>query len=105
MGMNFDQNSDWKGRFNGLIMSFQSEIRKTTTIGFKMISASKLTGELQECYQLLGKRTLEAIKNGEIEWRDPKVKILMTQISEIEEALNGYEEDVQLLKRNDKDSF
>jgi hypothetical protein len=96
--MNFDQNSDWKGRFNGIFSSIQGEIRKTTAIGFKMISASKLTGELQECYQLLGKRTLEAIKNGELEWRDPKVKILMTQIAELESILNEYEEDVQTLK-------
>lgn len=99
MSMNFDQNSDWKGRVNGILATVHTEIKRTTTIGFKMINASRLTGDLDDCYQLLGKRLLEALENGELEWRDPKAKILITEIKELEQLLNSHEEDVQILKK------
>jgi hypothetical protein len=97
-----EQEGNLFNRVNGFINLCQSEIKKTTAIGMKMISASKVATDLNESYRLLGKHTLDAVKNGELEWRDPKLKILMTQIMELEHALETHEDDVSDLKRRDR---
>ena len=101
-GLMQDQNQNLINRVNGFIHLCQSEIKRTTAIGMKMFSATKVTSDLNECYRLLGKHTLDSVKRGELEWRDPKLKILMTQILELEDMLERHENEVLGLKDRDK---
>lgn len=94
-----EQDSSWKKRAFGVIQACETELRRTTAIGVKMVQASKASGELHETYEELGKALVRAIKSGNLEWRDPHIRILMTRADELESLLTGMEDDVQDLKR------
>lgn len=91
----------WKNKVQGLITQCQVEIRRTTAIGMKMISASKANTDLHEAYENLGRLTVKAMKSKELEWRDPQVRMLMTNIEELEQVLHDFEDEVQILKDTD----
>ena len=59
-----EDNVDWKNKFNDLLNTCQTELKKTTQIGMKMLSASQSNAKLHETYEALGLWLKEAIENG-----------------------------------------
>jgi hypothetical protein len=88
----------WKNKFQDLMQSCQDELKRTTAIGKKMLSASRSNSQLHEVYEELGRITLEAIKAGELEWDNADVKSVIEKIEQLEVELKEYEEDLQKIK-------
>ena len=74
-------------------------MRRTTAIGMKMIHASKASGDLHETYEELGRLVAKAIKEGELEWKEPRARVLMTHAEDLENLLQDMEGQVQDLKK------
>jgi len=91
--------NDWKDRFNDLVQSAQSELKKTTKIGMKMISASHSNVQLHEAYEALGKWVLEEIEAKRVLVTKPKIQDLVDKIKTLENELESYEKDVQEIKK------
>ena len=91
---------DWKVRFNELVQSCQTELKRTTQIGMKMLSASQSNAELHDSYEELGRLAKSAMKSGSLQWEDEKAKELMDKILGLEEKLEGLEEDVKNIKNS-----
>ncbi len=71
------QNNDWKERFNDLVSTCQTELKKTTKIGMKMISASQSTSQLHEAYETMGKWLFEQVQSGKISIDDVEIEGLV----------------------------
>lgn len=101
--MSSDQNKqnlgDWKNKFSDLLNTCQSELKKTTQIGLKMVSASQSNAKLHDTYEALGQWLKEAVENGDITIQDEDVKNLLALANQLEEELKGYEQDVQDIKK------
>jgi hypothetical protein len=95
------ENTNWKIRLQSLLNVAQSELKKTTVIGKKMLSASQSNSLLKEDYEELGQLVREAIHSGELQWNHPRVSELLNQIHEREEELKKLEEDVQKIKQDE----
>ena len=97
-----DKNSqnDWMHKFQEMINSCQVELKKTTQIGMKMLSASQSNAQLHECYESLGVLIREAIKKGEVNWSDQRVDELMGKIDKLEVEMEEFEKEVHEIKRS-----
>ncbi|MBL7665099.1 MAG: hypothetical protein JNM93_08200 [Bacteriovoracaceae bacterium] len=102
MTPDFDLNT-WKAKFQDLVQSAQDEIKKTTAIGKKMISASKSNSTLHDAYEKLGILVEKAIHNNEIKWEDPQVTEILEQIKNCKDELNRFEEEVRQIKTSPQD--
>lgn len=91
---------DWKAKFNDLVNTCQSELKKTTKIGMKMFSASQSTTKLHESYEQIGILIKELHDKNEIEIKDEKILELISQTNELHEELDSYEQDVQDIKKS-----
>lgn len=94
------EDNNWKIKFQSLFNQAQTELKRTTAIGKKMLSASQSNTQLKETYEKLGQLTLEAIKSGELKWQDSKVRELMNKVNQLEEELKKLEEEVQKIKKD-----
>jgi seryl-tRNA synthetase len=94
------ENTNWKLRVQDLINTAQSELKKTTAIGMKMLSASQSNTQLKENYEELGSMVVEAIKKGDIQWPNPRVQEIINEVDRLEDELKNLEEDVQNIKRD-----
>ena len=92
-------NADWKNKFNDLVHTAQSEIKKTTKIGMKMLSASQSNSEIHENYEQIGMIMKKAIENGEVEFDNDEVLNLIAKINSLEEEMKNIEQDVQNIKK------
>lgn len=92
----------WKERFNYFLKNCHDEFRKTTVIGKKMISASRINNSLRESYVELGMLTVEAIRNSELDWDSRRARELLEMISSYEEDLKTMEIEVEDLKQMNK---
>ncbi|ATH06829.1 hypothetical protein BIY24_02410 [Halobacteriovorax marinus] len=90
----------WKDRFNEIVQVCQEEIKRTTEIGKKMLSASKTNTMLHESYEELGALTFKALEDGTLEFDDPRVKELVNTIRSCEFDLEKIESDVNDIKKN-----
>jgi anti-sigma28 factor (negative regulator of flagellin synthesis) len=99
--MNNDKNTqDWKLKLNDLVQTCQSELKKTTKIGMKMLSASQSNAQLHETYEELGHWLKNSIESGDLKIEDAKVIELIAKVRQLESELEGYEEEVQNIKKN-----
>ena len=94
------EQTDWKAKFNDLLDTCQSELKKTTQIGKKMLSASHSNAELSDIYKELGMKFKTMIENGEVSVDDAEITELIAKASKLEADLEGFESDVQSLKKN-----
>ena len=92
--------SPWKNRVQEMLNICQEELKKTTEIGKKMISASKANSELHETYELLGQEILKDIRNKKINWENTEAQRLIKIIEQKEELLESMETQVQDIKKN-----
>jgi pyruvate formate-lyase activating enzyme-like uncharacterized protein len=93
-----NQNHAWKERVQGIFQTCSDEIKKTTEIGMKMLSASKTNSQLHESYEELGHLVYKAMKNKEIDWDNARAKELMTLIMSCKKDLKDLEEEVVKIK-------
>ena len=93
------EQTDWRAKFNDLLDTCQSELKKTTQIGKKMLSASQSTAELNDIYRNLGMKFKEAIEKGEVSSSDPEFEELVATGVKLESDLEGFESEVQSLKK------
>lgn len=90
--------TDWKLKINDLVQTCQAEIKKTTKIGIKMLSASQSSAELHDIYEELGKWVFSQNKSGKILISDEKIQYLVKRVDELEAQLESYEKEVQDIK-------
>ena len=93
--------SQWKDKLNTLLNSAQSELKRTTAIGIKLVSASQANSQLHEKLEELGKLAFSALEDKELQWHNPKVHDLVKEIQNLHATLEAYEEDVQQIKKGD----
>lgn len=92
--------SPWKNKFHTLLNSAGSELKRTTAIGIKLVSASQINSQLHEKLEALGKLTVEAMEAGQLQWGDEKAQDLLEQIKKLQTTLEAYEEDVRHIKNS-----
>ncbi|OFZ14279.1 MAG: hypothetical protein A2X86_05370 [Bdellovibrionales bacterium GWA2_49_15] len=92
------ERGEWKTRVQELLNICHEEIRKTTAIGKKMLTASKTNTCLHEAYEELGKLFYKAIESGEIDWQNSKSQDLIKTIRSCQEDLDSIEQEVQRIK-------
>ncbi len=94
-------NGQWGNKFQELIQACQVELKKTTQIGMKMLSASQSNTILKESYEQLGMLALAAIENKELAWENEQVSELIKRIESVKAELSTLEKDVQDIKKED----
>lgn len=88
----------WQSKFQDILQTCQDEVKRTTEIGKKMLTASRTNTSLHEAYEELGHLAAESMANGSLEWEDPKVKELLETIKGCEKNLESIEEEVNKIK-------
>jgi pyruvate formate-lyase activating enzyme-like uncharacterized protein len=96
--------SDWMNKFQEVINSCQSELKKTTQIGMKMLSASQSNAQLHETYESLGHLVRDALKNGDLKWSSQAANDLMEKIDQLEVEMEKFEFEVRNIKRQESQS-
>ncbi len=91
--------TDWKLKINGLLNTCQSELKKTTQIGMKMLTASQSNAELHETYEALGRLLKEGIENKSIEFKNSDIEGLIAKANKLESDLEYLESEVQNIKK------
>lgn len=91
-------NAPWVEKISELVNTCQTEFKRTTKIGMKMVSASQSNAQLQEEYQKLGKLVAKAVADGELQWNNEEVHQIIELIDRLKEQLKDFEKDVQDLK-------
>lgn len=86
--------SEWKMKFQEIYQLCSEELKKTTEIGKKMLSASKTNSNLHEAYEELGILAAKALKNKELQWENPRVEKLLKTIDGCQTDLNSIEKEV-----------
>ncbi|WP_127717957.1 hypothetical protein [Halobacteriovorax sp. HLS] len=90
----------WKDKINDIVQTCQEELKKTTEIGKKMLSASKTNSVLNESYEELGHLAFKAVEKGELKWEHMRVQELVNTIKKCEADLETIENDVSEIKKN-----
>lgn len=88
--------SQLKGKFNFWLLNFHKEIKKTTEMGKKMLTASRINTHMKDIYEELGKLLERGVDNGDVDWDSPRLRALLHEIKackkdleEIERAMNN----------------
>ncbi len=89
-----EKQNDWRTKFQDIFQTCSEELKKTTEIGKKMLSASKTNSTLHEAYEELGVMAAEAIKKNEISWENERVKKILKTIEGCESDLKDIENQV-----------
>ena len=92
------KNSDWKKKVNDLFQTAQDEVRKTTIIGKKMLTASKTNSCLHDSLERLGALAVKDIRSGKLKWDNPELEELLTVIEQCEKDLEEIEKEVKSVK-------
>jgi hypothetical protein len=92
----------WTEKVQELFQTCSEEIKRTTEIGKKMLTASKTNTSLHEAYEELGRLAADALESKQIDWEDPKVHDLIHTIKSCQEDLETLEEEVNTIKSNEK---
>lgn len=93
-----EKNQQWKSKVQELFQVAQDELKRTTEIGKKMLTASKTNSSLHEAYEELGMLAAKAIENGTLNWNNERVKDLLAEIANCEKDLEVIESEVKKIK-------
>ncbi|MBK24232.1 MAG: hypothetical protein CME70_09560 [Halobacteriovorax sp.] len=88
----------WQSRFQEILQTCQDEVKRTTEIGKKMLTASRTNTNLHEAHEELGQLVVRSIESGELKWENPKVIELLEKIKDCEKDLETIEEEVNKIK-------
>lgn len=97
-GIIMQNQNEWRNKFQEMFQLCQDELRKTTEIGKKMLSASKTNSTLHESYEELGVLAAKAIDEGELTWESPRVKELLNKIESCRSNLTDIENEVNNIR-------
>ena len=89
---------EWKSKFQEMIQVCQEELKKTTEIGKKMLSASKANSDLREAYEDLGHFVVTETRKGNLTWDSKEIETYMEKISQKEAELEEIEKEVKKIK-------
>lgn len=92
---------DWKLKLNDIVNTCQTEFKKTTKIGMKMLSASQSNVQLHQNYEKLGIWLVTQVNSGELDITDPQILELVERIKELKSQMESFEKDVQDIKNKD----
>jgi hypothetical protein len=90
--------SNWKGKFNFWLLNFHQEVIKTSTIGKKMLTASRTNAHLTDTYVELGKLLERGVESGEVDWDSPKMRSLLHTVKACKKDLEEIENQVNRIK-------
>ncbi len=96
--MSNPEQSNWRIKVHELLQTCQGELKRTTEIGKKMLSASKTNSHLHDAYEELGVLAAKAIREQGLAWDDPKVQALIKQIDDCERELETVEKEVDKIR-------
>lgn len=99
--MRNQNSSNWKNKVHGILNICQDELKRTTEIGTKMISASKINNEVKSKYEEIGRLVAKSYNQGEQDHLQASVRALIEKINELESELKGFESQVKNLKARD----
>lgn len=88
----------WKNKVQDILHTCQEELKRTTEIGKKMLSASSTNSELHSAYEELGQIIKTKIESGDINIEDIRVHEIINSIKEKEETLEEIEKEVRKIK-------
>ncbi len=88
----------WKNKVQDILHTCQEELKKTTEIGKKMLSASSTNSELHSAYEELGHYVKNKIEKNEMNLEDEKVHEIIGLIKEKENTLEEIEKEVRKIK-------
>ena len=88
----------WKNKVQDILHLCQEELKKTTEIGKKMLSASSTNSEIHSGYEELGHYIKNKIESGEVQIEDPKVDEMIKMIKLKEQELEDIEKEVRKIK-------
>ena len=98
-----ENNPNWSKKVMQVLQHAQEELKKTTEIGKKMISASKTSSELHEAYEELGKLVYKGLKGESLSLEDPRLGEFVEKIDDLQEELGDIESEVNKIKFSEKD--
>ena len=96
------RNTPWKEKLQKIYGLCQHEIKKTTLLGKKMISASRVNTSLNQAYEELGKLAYLSMKNSSLNWGNEDAKELIGLIDQFEMQMHGHEEEIKNIKSSSK---
>ncbi len=76
----------------------QNEIRKTSAIGKKMLTASRTNAHLKDTYEELGKLLEKGVDNGEVDWDSAKLRALLHTVKACKKDLEEIEQKMNTIK-------
>lgn len=91
----------WLEKFNEVVGLCQSELKKTTLIGKKMLSASLSNTSLKESYEEVGRLTVEAISDGSLNWDNASVNELVAKVKDLKDEMQKLEDEVKDIKSHE----
>jgi len=98
-----DKNPNWSKKFIQVLQHWKEELKKTTKIGKKMISASKTNSDLHDLYEDLGKKVYVSLKEKSLNPEDSKLQDFVKKIDELQKQLESMEGDVNKIKFSERD--
>jgi hypothetical protein len=90
--------TNWKTKLNFWLLNFHQEVKKTSTIGKKMLTASRTNAYLTETYIELGKLLERGVESGEVDWDSPKLRSLLHTVKACKKDLEDIEKQVNKIK-------
>ena len=88
----------WKGKVHKFVNNCQNELKRTTEIGKKMLSASKTSTTLRDAYEELGQILEKEIENGNHSIQNPKVMDLLAVVKACKNDLNHLEGEMNRIR-------
>jgi hypothetical protein len=92
------KDKEWTTKVFEVLQTCQDEIKKTTVMGKKMLSASKTNSCLHESYEELGKIAFSDLDCGQLEWGNSKVPALIEKINQCHQELALIEKEMNKVK-------
>lgn len=96
--MEGEMEKQWKNKVQNILNLCQEELKKTTEIGKKMLSASSTNSDLHSAYEELGLYIKNQIEEEKLSIDDSKVLHLIELIKEKEKTLEEIENEVKKIK-------
>lgn len=93
-----NKNQQWKDKVQEMFQVCQEEIKRTTKIGKKMLTASKTNTCLHEAYEELGQLAAKEIESKNLTWENPRVIELLDMIKNCESDLDEIEVEMNKIK-------
>ena len=87
-----------RGKFNFWLLNFHKEIKKTTAIGKKMLTASRTNAHLKGTYEELGRLLEHGVESGQVDWDSPKMRALLHTIKACKKDLEEIEKKMNKIK-------